>query len=252
MAPGTFALAFDDANAGQNPRVHYLGRSNGRRHGTGAGRNRGWFDAATWGIEKLNAHVWRDKWEYEVNWDASIGIPRTQNPDGSFQTHKVYRFDYFAFAGVNVNPDVFPRNPWQGFNKLAADSPAPINLDMNVVAEDNAGGKWEHLKFLAVARQTDRPQAWASRFQGGRPYPNLVAVAQARVFNDHSWDTWTQMWKAELEAVTNRDGSPGFADWANAMGTSGSVPVGASGQDLEGLRRYLQSLSELSAAAMGH
>jgi hypothetical protein len=251
MSPGTYALARDDSNGGENPRVHYLGRPNGNRHGTGAGPNRGWYDAATWGIEKLNNHVWKDKWEYDVNWDGSIGLEREENPDGSLKTHRVYRYDYFAFAGVNVNPDVNPRNPWEGLNRGSQEAPSPMNLDLSVVDGDQEEGKWDHLKFLAIARQTDAPQAWPSRFQGGRPYPNSVAIAQARVFNDHSWDMWTQMWKAELEPVTNRNGTPGIYDWANRLSAGGpSVPV--EGQDLENLRQYLLSLSDLATTTLGH
>ncbi len=68
---------------------------------------------------------------------------------------------------------------------------------------------------------------WPTHFAGRKPYPNIVSIAQAQVFNNHSWDLWTQMWHAQLTPVDNGNGDGiilprelAFQDWIDQMEAS--------------------------------
>ena len=50
-------------------------------------------------------------------------------------------------------------------------------------------------QIRAVARQRDQALFWPGRFDRDKPSQHTVAIAQGAVFNNHSWDLWTQMWQ---------------------------------------------------------
>lgn len=230
MSPGSWALV---AEHRLNPRI---------------ARVSGWHDPRTWSVEQVAEYVWRDEWEYTVNFDAELGVSPQVNSDGSMEPQPVYRVDHFAFAGINVGDPVEISNPYFGFNPSASNAPAPMNLDSNLVA-DNEASRRDHLTFLAVVRHDDQATSWRGRFEGGKPYPNVVAIAQAKVFNNHSWDAWTQMWHARLEPVT------GYDDWMVTM-TDGIERLDDSPvvtiQEAEGMHDYLLSLRTLAPVALTH
>ncbi len=173
-------------------------------------RVNGWEDPRSWegaNVIKSVDHGWRDTWNgtdpsYTVWHDHEIGIDPLVDDQGNPVAQPVYRIDHFYFAGVNVGEEQGVTNPYEGFDPYADDAPAPIDFDHAEVSDTEAGRR-EHLTFLAVALQHDRAQAWPSRFTGAKPFPAQVALAQAKVFNNHSWDLWTQMWHAQLEPITD-------------------------------------------------
>jgi len=238
LTPGTWAPDFEGNASGINPRIIW---------------RRGWVRLDD--SNKVNDHVWRYEWEYTVFYDSEIGItPEFETvtlPDGTTEQQPVaqtiYRIDHFAFAGVNVGEDAADDHPYGDFNPNSQSAPAPTDIDHNQLDANDDDARWRHLAQLGVARRTDEPQAWASRFRGGRPYPNMVAVAQAKVFNNHSWDLWTQMWHAELEPVTRYD------DWVDAI-AAGVPPAEAnvSGRDLEALTEYMAATAPLADVMLGH
>ena len=240
-----------------SPRIKFLGKQNGSGHGTGAGPWAGWggrsprYDAATWGIEKLNDYVWREEWDYTTQWDTEIDIERQDDADGNAILQDVYRIDYFIFAGANVAYDQWPTDPFAGFNPNDESSPAPMNLDIAQVDHDNFADRFEHLNYLAVARYTDRPQTWPSKFRGGRPYPNVMAIAQAKVFNNHSWDSWTPMWHARLTPVVDRANQRDLEDWVTAA-VSNTNEYSSSAEDAGEVGRYLESVSPLAPFMLTH
>jgi hypothetical protein len=236
LAPGTWSLAFDEANDFTNPRVAYV---------------RGWVDPEEWGITRLNPYVWRDEWTYQVSSDPAIGIVPQQitNPDGSVtldeSAQTVYRIDHIAFGGVNVGPPTEVRDPFEGFPRDVG----PMDLDHNLLPHDSPVDRRNYLSVLGVSRRSDQPHVWPTGFRGGRPYPNLVAVAQAKVFNNHSWDLWTQMWHGELEPVSD------FALWAQAMNTGGAGGGSISlinAAELAELQRYFSAATPLAEIMLGH
>lgn len=258
MDDGTWQIV--DRHNHPEPRVVYLAPQNGPNHGTGHGPWAGWYDAATWGITELNEYAWRDDWSYEVFWDNDIDIEReTQTvtgPDGESDEEPVpqtvYRYDFFVFAGANIDWDKRPENPWDGFDRNAPDAPSPMNLDHTVMTPGNLRARFEHLKFLAMAWYSDDPQAWPARFGGGdRPSPGVMAMAQAKVFNNHSWDLWTQMWHAKLEPISNANGTTGIDDWIASM-DGDEVPPTMSEDGADTLQALLESMADMAPAALAH
>ncbi|MBI1367521.1 MAG: hypothetical protein GC162_02590 [Planctomycetes bacterium] len=235
LTPGTWALELEE-NDGINPHIAI---------------RRGWVPLRD--DKKISPDVWRYEWEYSVFYDNEIGITQQMqtvtNPDGTTTQaplpQPVYRIDHFIFGGVNVGNDANIDSPYGGFDPGAADAPSPTDLDHGTVPQNDLDARWHYLSYLGVARRTDRPQAWESRFRGGRPYPNMVAIAQAKVFNNHSWDLWTQMWRAEMEPVSNYDG------WVEAI-TSGSSNANVPTNEIDDLAQYLGAASGLAQITLGH
>ena len=195
-------------------------------------------------------HIWRDEWEYTVFYDQSIGIVGGVDDNDQPLRFPIYRIDHFAFAGINVGEPVDVPNPYEGFNRNADDAPAPIMLRHDDVGLDDESRR-QHLTLLAVSRRRDRAVAWPTRFSGSRPYPHAVAMAQAHVFNNHSWDLWTQMWQGQLQPIRDYDAwRQRLAADLEAMDDSGSVTVSAT--ELEALHDYLLSAGGLAAVMLEH
>jgi hypothetical protein len=198
----------------------------------------GWMDAGTWGVEQIGDWQWRDEFEYELFWDPSIGIPLIKKADGTYETQTAYRVDTFVFIGVNVGEEYEIRNPHNFTDKT--NMPAPIDLDHTQLAHDDEEARQNHLNYLAVARLDDRAKAWPTRFRGNKPYPNQVSVAQAHVFNNHSWDLWTQMWEAQLRPVEDVEA------WiARIEETAGDAPPEVDQEEVEQLTEYLRAVRDL-------
>jgi hypothetical protein len=211
----------------------------------------GWVDPQGWGaaptVTKVVSHGWRDEWEYEVWHDYQIGIePLVDGATGEPITQPAYRIDHFYFVGINVGESEDIRNPFTGFNPYASNAPAPINLDHSRVNRTDDARR-QYLTYLAAARRHDHAQAWPSRFAGDKPSGNIVAIAQAKVFNNHSWDLWTAMWHAKLEPVTRYD------DWMTRLADSAEQagPIeGVNAQTFEEMEKYLLSTSGLAEALL--
>jgi hypothetical protein len=236
MSPGSWALVEEDNRI--SPRMVVVG---------------GWEDPRRWGVDQTSNWCWRDEWDYQVYYDQTIGLPPSYepstNPDGSSTQRPVmqtvYRIDHFVFAGVNVGEEAGVTNPYAGFDPGGDDAPAPMNLDPQRLKHEDEMARMNYLSVLAVVRRPDTPQAWPSRFRGGRPTPNLYAMAQARVFNNHSWDLWTQMWHSELEPVSH------YEDWTAAV-VAGEAPQGVSEMELQALEKYMTATRDLAATMLTH
>ncbi|MBI1373304.1 MAG: hypothetical protein GC159_11290 [Phycisphaera sp.] len=212
----------------------------------------GWRDPRRWRAEQTADYVWRDNWEYQVFWDRSIGIDPIiigTNDDGSpiYQPQPVYRVDHFAFAGINTGNADDLDNPYEGFDPSADDAPSPMRLRHDQVEQDDLDTRRQYLSYMAVAYRHDKPQAWAARFRGGRPSPYLFSIAQAKVFNNHSWDLWTQMWRAELEPVNSYD------DWVDGMSSQmGEASDVRDADDHEAVLKYLEATRGLATPMLQH
>jgi hypothetical protein len=69
------------------------------------------------------------------------------------------------------------------------------------------------------------------------------------VFNNHSWDLWTQMWYSQLQAVD------GYEDWMQRMddnaGDLADTPW-VDPNEYDAMQAYLESLSELAPGMLSH
>ncbi|MDX1681834.1 MAG: hypothetical protein R3336_01825 [Phycisphaeraceae bacterium] len=208
---------------------------------------RGWEDPRTWLATKTDAHIWRDEWEYEVFRDSTIGIEQLYNDDSEPVTQTVYRIDSFMFAGINTGSPELIRNPFNFGSR--EELPGPVDLVHDQLEHDDFTARRKHLDFLAVAQSSPRSLLWPSRFASRAPNPNTVAIAQATVFNDHSWDLWTQTWHAQLEPVDS------LTDWTQRMANDSSGPDAIPAVDAatyDELLVYLQSLETLAPTNLVH
>jgi hypothetical protein len=179
----------------------------------------GWEDPRQWtqhpDVESVGPHGWREQWSYTVWFDHDIGIDRVVDDQGNPVAQPVHRIDHFWFAGVNIGEPEDVSNPYEGFDKNADDAPSPVDFNHERVA-DTPESRRRHLTVLGIASQSDEAEAWPSRFSGAKPLPAQVALAQAKVFNNHSWDLWTQMWHARLEPISD------YAQWGRRMSADAS------------------------------
>lgn len=209
----------------------------------------GWHDPRQWesapSVTQVVQHGWRDEWEYEVWFDYEVGIQPLVDDTGQPVSQTVYRIDHFYFAGINVGDEQGIADPFVGFDPNSAQAPAPMNLDYRRVSRSDESRE-RYLTYLGVARRGDQAQAWPSRFNGNKPYPNSVALAQVRVFNNHSFDLWTQMWHAKLEPVGRYD-----AWLTEASATVGSDSA-VNSADLSELESYLIATSDLARVFLEH
>ena len=229
-------------------------------------------------VEKAGSRAWVYEYEYEVMSDPEIGLFPKAGPQ------KAHFIQVIIFAGVNRNPirpTVFDpaeeariassdperdvrrvqiainldtltpsvENPYDGLDPNAIDSPAPTDIVHQKIAALDKDSHRRYLTYLAIARQSDQASAWPSQFDGNKPYPNAVAIAQVRVFNNHSWDLWTQMWHAQLEPVQD------YAAWIDTMKTvSDDVEETAwiRQDEYDNLQQYLSSLKALADVTLSH
>ncbi|MEX2672998.1 MAG: pilus assembly protein TadG-related protein [Phycisphaeraceae bacterium] len=159
----------------------------------------GWENPREWyNVDMVREGVWEETWDYMVYYDLDVGITGQRNAEGVLQPQPIFRVDHVVFAGVNVGEEAGIRDPFAG---LGRDAPAPMRLNTERAGHDDADGRRRYLSVLAVVRRESEAAIWGERFIGGGPTGDMLAIAQARVFNHHSWDLWTQSWRAELEAV---------------------------------------------------
>ena len=183
---------------------------------------------------KIDDHVWRDE-RVENRRDAA----------GTFYQRRYYR--YYVFMGANVGPEAEVRNPYNFDGSDRGSLPGPINFTPDQFPPDEATRR-ESLTFLGIAHQPKEAAFWASAFDGNRADEKLVAIAQAEVFNNHSWDLWTQMWQSQLVPVTGLD------QWVKTL----AEPENLEEQDwqnlddLEAVARYLQAVEPLANLMLEH
>ena len=202
MSDGTWAPVHDSGQ--RQPRMNW---------------RRGWVNPLSWdrrpGVQRIHPYGWMDEYAIEVAYDADLGITPSFDEDGQPIPVTIYRVDSFYFAGINVGEQEDVPNCYAGFNRDTSEAPAPMHFDPNEI-NATADSRREHLTFLSVTRTTDRANRWPSGFRSGKPEPYQVAVAQAKVFNTHSWDAWTPTWYATLEPVTD------WEAWMDRIGDASS------------------------------
>lgn len=213
-------------------------------------RVRGWENPLDWGVRKVVDHVWRDNWRYLVLADPEIGILPVTGSDGTtLVPQDAYRIDDYIFVGINVGTPVEIRNPNNFENR--AQLPAPIDLQAPADHPNTARAKG--FRTLGVVQQSDRAPMWPTRFTGRKPYPHIVATAQCSVFNNHSWDAWTQMWHVRVEPVSDYAGWVHAAEAAAAHSSScGDPPCDDHEPPMVELATYLRATTDLAAAMMSH
>jgi hypothetical protein len=104
--------------------------------------------------------------------------------------------------------------------------------------DDVDGLKAPSVDFLSVAWRDNTAQIWPQQFtwELRSQVPATVTVAQAKLFNNESWDLWTQGWQVQLCPVSR------LGEWAELL----------NDPDYGWMRDYLRRLSALSETFMKH
>jgi len=189
------------------------------------------------GLPKVRDHMWED--------EATTVFT---NPITNVETRIEYT-RVFVWAGMNVGPQIEIRNP----NNFASrnDLPSPIDFDHSTMfrpRDGEVGQPGQPFAILGVARQPNDAPMWSDLFNTSA-YGHHVAVAQAGIFNNHSWDLWTQMWHAQLEPVNE------YSRWVSLMqSTPGDADVfpQIDPNEVSDTVEYLDHVSELAEILMDH
>lgn len=193
--------------------------------------------------ENMGEFVWRVKMEFQVDEDWDLGLTAVQNPDGSPKLYTTYAVGWYVFRGAEVRDPVTIDNPgnWPG----GADLPAPMLLDTSRgdynpdVPDADSGARRAAFTFLGSARRSLPAALWPAKFSRTVAAP-ASAFAQAKIFNNKSWDLWTQDWQVQLMPVTQWEDwrgrlSAGQADLPRLTGLVDSTQVQALQQFINDL-----------------
>lgn len=218
-------------------------------------RQGGWVDPETWNISKVNDNIWRNDWEYEVYFDRDLGMEPILDANGEMVPQKVYRVDHYMFAGINIGEPVEVRNPFNFPSRNVL--PSPTELDLSKLGPDNAEAKQQYLTYMTVVKHHDKASLWPKLFASKSPNPHNMAVAQSNVFNDHSWDLWTQMWRGQLSEIdTGKEGGNNeFSRWVNRFEASQDQAVmipDFNEQDAADFLQYLRGVEPLAPVMLNH
>ncbi|MBX2852549.1 MAG: Tad domain-containing protein [Phycisphaeraceae bacterium] len=196
------------------------------------------------GATKTRDHVWED--DAAIEWETS----RTDaNGNEVTDTNRLqYRWIY-VWAGINVGPEIIIRDP-NNFDSRT-DLPAPTDFDHSAMERpvDGAlGVPGSPFAFLGLSKQPNNAPMWDQLFNTSA-YDGHAGIAQASVFNNHSWDLWTQMWHAQLEPVQE------YGQWVDLIESQVDLSTGyedLSVGELQELAEYLRSLEELAPVLLTH
>lgn len=175
---------------------------------------------------EISDRVWREE------------LPQTDDPD--FEEGDTQYLNYLVWLGINVGEEVSIRNPYNFTNLERGAMPGPVNFTADDFSPDAAQTR-DALKLFGVAHQPKQASFWPEKFDEDRADRTMVAVAQAQVFNNHSWDLWTAMWHAQLTPIDGLD------EWMQTLET----PVGLEQMpwleeaDLAAVTAYLQATKPL-------
>jgi hypothetical protein len=146
------------------------------------------------------------------------GHETTFSPEGEVTGEYTVQFEwYFIFGGLDAGGDVAIRNPcnWDELDGVPAPTMLTEAARLAYDPDPNAPPRFQTYSMLGVARRQTHAPFWRRRFANDNPLGAIVTVAQAKIFNNTSWDLWTQDWQAQLNTVSD------WAYWADELGTRG-------------------------------
>ncbi|MBN1555308.1 MAG: hypothetical protein JXA11_11225 [Phycisphaerae bacterium] len=172
----------------------------------------GWYDVSLRRpqAEKLNDYTWRWSRGYgDVVYEHRVGLnERRDAEDGSYIPWNVYLTSWYVFGGIQIADEVVVSNPCN-WPEDETDKPRPMLMDFDegdYVADHDAGVRRSRFTYLGLAGRSGSAPVWPEKFVAGVPGGNHLAVSQAEVFNNCSWDLWTQNWREQLVPVSDWEG----------------------------------------------
>lgn len=214
----------------------------------------GWRDAATWPYyEQVANYMWRDRFEYETTYDPDIGIVNTwqegdeEDDEPELEYHPVYVDVHYIWGGVDIGEEVEIANPcnWSEGTVLPRPllfDPGP-NGELEYRYDPDDYTKLPGYGFLGIAREKKyEADVWPRRFTGLGSIEGMLTIAQAKLFNNLSWDLWTQDWQVQLAPVVKWD------DWLweleQAQWELDQVNGLVDYKELREIDKYLRSIDE--------
>jgi hypothetical protein len=212
--------------------------------------------------QQVANYVWKDVDTYETTKDDQLGIQEQRVPPGDakgevvWQT--VYLYAWYIFGGIDIGGTEEVTNPcnWDQFDGL----PKPILLDTSTgdYGGDDPDVAWRRQNFMflgVTSKKMDAP-IWPQRFSDANPINGTLTVAQSKLFNNRSFDLWTQDWRVSLAPVTRLVPGSDTLSWVARLESSVSDAQSTNcvaGDDVETAYQYLSSLdSDMARVYMSH
>ncbi len=186
-----------------------------------------------------------------------IGYEDKEQTIPIYEYYTVYTAVWRVFGGIEMRNEIELTSPIAGAS--LDDLPAPMLLsprpkDGWVYEPDpNEGLRREQFMYLGIARRNATGRAMSERFTPGNPSGYIVAVAQAEVFNNKSWDLWTQDWRAQLVPVRRWD------EWVerfdadlSEIGDADLSDTTLDSDDLQEILEYMEAISSEMAESNLH
>lgn len=213
-----------------------------------------WYDPNTFAVRKLTGlAIWEDEWVGKhTGAFPDIGLEPKVDQDGKFVEQDFYGLDWWIFGGIDVGEDVDVSNPCNWSSGWPPPGPIKLNTDegdYDPVDSPDEGYRRRLFTYLGLAGRSTTAGVWPSRFNSDYPDERMVTMAQARVFNNTSWDLWTQDWQVQLVPVTQLD------LWKDVLeqGVDRNRLVDERSVDLQSLYDFVQALSpDLTDRYMNH
>ena len=176
-------------------------------------------------------------------------------PDGSpwpytdAEMKVYYHVSMYRFNGAELETD---DRLHRDYLPPAGQTPdfAPILLD-SAVGDNLTEHIRQRFTFNGFAYRSGAVREWSDRFVNPNPVEDLVAYAQARVYNRWSWDLFTQHWKVKL--VRTDRWKDLLAELDRGLPAGGSDVAGElTAERLEPVRRMLNGYDEAFVKEVTH
>ncbi len=210
--------------------------------------------AAVW--TRLGNYVWKETATGTSTSWPQIGINQKLDGNGNPIPHPLYFVEFRIFGGLDVGPMVNVSDPCDGLESTIAGQVFPLKLDISQGDYDptnpnaDTGIRRTKFTFLGVAQHGASSSFWPNQFQPANPSGNMVTVAQAELFNNTSWDLWTQDWRAQMVPVSQWD------DWTAQMAAGAPDASATNGlvqpSQVSDVATYLQRLNSQTVESYIH
>jgi hypothetical protein len=216
---------------------------------------RGWRDVQRFRpqAERMNDYIWRWTRQYdEVTFEPRVNLYPRYDPDtGDAVPWSLYICSWYVFGGIEIYEEtVDVADP---FNFSDTDAlPAPMLLDTSdgdydpdiccgrVTPDPECSFRRKYFTLLGMARKGDGGVVWPQQFHSADPTDSMLAVSQARTFNNRSFGLWTQDWQEQLAPVT------GWSAWCDRLRSDASDAGRTRGllseQELMEMHEYLSAV----------
>ena len=186
------------------------------------------------GGEKVADHIWEQQQDRIEEIILPDGDDDPTNNPVQIHTHRYTH--YRVWLGANFGEPDEVRNP-NPEDRSADDLPVPYDFNYGALSIGESGPTSD-FSMLGVAYRDNHTNLWTDRFHSLGQQRN-VAVSQARIFNNHSFDLWTQMWHAQLEPVNSFEG---WLDLIDDTVDQAGDEDGTDPETISEIQRYLRAV----------